>query len=234
MTGLLKPLQNLIASALEALTNLTGSVGLGVILLTVIVRLVFHPLSRYGFKAIRKMQSLAPQMEVLRRKFKEDPQRANQEIMNLYRTAGVNPLGGCLPSLVQLPVLIALWNVLRQGGRFAGQTFLGVPLDMQPTFAAIAQNPYLVLFPLLIAATTYFQQRMSITDPQQARFFVFMPILFAWFSFSFPVGLSIYWISSTVVGIVEYYIVLGPPARRAPPPSPTNVGRKQSRKAKPA
>jgi YidC/Oxa1 family membrane protein insertase len=219
---------------LEALTTLTGSVGLGVILLTVIVRLVFHPLSRYGFKAIRKMQSLAPQMEVLRRKFKEEPQRANQEIMNLYRTAGVNPLGGCLPSLVQLPVLIALWNVLRQGGRFAGQTFLGVPLDLQPTFAAIAQNPYLVLFPLLIAATTYFQQRMSITDPQQARFFVFMPILFAWFSFSFPVGLSIYWISSTVVGIIEYYIVLGPPARRAPPPSRTNAGRKQSRKAKPA
>lgn len=234
MTGLLRPLENLIASALGALTALTGNVGLGVILLTVIVRLVFHPLSRYGFKAIKKMQSLAPQMEVLRRKFKEEPQRANQEIMNLYRTAGVNPLGGCLPSLVQLPVLIALWNVLRQGGRFAGQTFLGVPLDMQPTFAAIAQNPYLVLFPLLIAATTYFQQRMSITDPQQARFFVFMPILFAWFSFSFPVGLSIYWISSTVVGIVEYYIVLGPPARRTPPPSPTNVGRKQSRKAKPA
>ncbi|HEV8338061.1 MAG TPA: YidC/Oxa1 family membrane protein insertase [bacterium] len=234
MSGLLRPLQDLIASLLGALSSLTGNVGLAVILLTVIVRLVFHPLSRYGFKAIRKMQSLAPQMEVVRRKFKDDPQRANQEIMSLYRTAGVNPLGGCLPTLVQFPVLIALWNVLRQGGRFAGQTFLGVPLDTHPTFSAIAQNPYLVAFPLLIAATGYFQQRMSITDPQQARFFVFMPILFAWFSFNFPVGLSIYWIASTVVGIIEYYVVLGPPARRPPPPSRTTAGRKQGGKAKPA
>lgn len=232
MSSLLRPLQDLIASLLGTLSRLTGNVGVAVILLTVIVRLVFHPLSRYGFKAIKKMQSLAPQMEVLRRKYKEDPQRANQEIMSLYRTAGVNPLGGCLPTLVQFPVLIALWNVLRQGGRFAGQTFLGVPLDMQPTFSAIAQNPYLVVFPLLIAATTYFQQRMSITDPQQARFFVFMPILFAWFSFSFPVGLSIYWISSTVVGIIEYYVVLGPPARRQAPPPKSAAGRKQGGKGK--
>jgi len=232
--ALLQPFETLIASLLTVLTSLTGNVGLAVILLTIIVRLVFHPLSRYGFKAIRKMQSLAPQMEVIRRKFKEDPQRTNQEIMGLYRTAGVNPLGGCLPSLVQLPVLIALWNVLRQGGRFAGQTFLGVPLDLQPSPALIAQNPFLLAFPLLIAASTYFQQRMSITDPQQARFFVFMPILFAYFSFTFPVGLSIYWIASTVLGIIEYYIVLGPPARRAPPPARPSAGRKQTGKAKPA
>lgn len=232
---MLRPIQDLIASGLAFLTALTGNVGLAVILLTVIVRVIFHPLSRYGFKAIKKMQSLAPQMEVLRRKFKEDPQRANQEIMNLYRSSGVNPLGGCLPTLVQFPVLIALWRVLTQLERFKGQAFLGVPLDLHPTFSAIAAAPYLAVFPVLIAATTYIQQRMSITDPQQARFFVFMPILFAWFSFNFPVGLSLYWISSTIVGTLEYYIVL---RRRRSPPSPpiarTPPGKRQARKVKPA
>ncbi|MGH2453497.1 MAG: YidC/Oxa1 family membrane protein insertase [bacterium] len=232
---MLRPIQDLIASGLASLTALTGNVGLAVILLTVIVRVIFHPLSRYGFKAIKKMQSLAPQMEVLRRKFKEEPQRANQEIMNLYRSSGVNPLGGCLPTLVQFPVLIALWRVLTQVERFKGQAFLGVPLDLHPTFSAIAAAPYLAVFPVLIAATTYVQQRMSITDPQQARFFVFMPILFAWFSFNFPVGLSLYWISSTIVGTLEYYVVLG---RRRSPPSPpvarTPPGKRQARKVKPA
>jgi len=232
---MLGPIQNLLVSGLASLTALTGNVGLAVILLTVIVRVIFHPLSRYGFKAIKKMQSLAPQMEVLRRKFKEEPQRANQEIMNLYRSSGVNPLGGCLPTLVQFPVLIALWRVLTQVERFKGQEFLGVPLDLHPTFSAIAAAPYLAVFPILIAATTYIQQRMSITDPQQARFFVFMPILFAWFSFNFPVGLSLYWISSTIVGTLEYYVVLG--RRRSPPPPPvarTPSGKRPGRKVKPA
>lgn len=232
---MLRPLQDLIASGLGALTALTGNVGLAVILLTIIVRVIFHPLSRYGFKAIKKMQSLAPQMEVIRRKYREEPQRANQEIMGLYRTAGVNPLGGCLPTLVQFPVLIALWRVLTQVERFQGQAFLGVPLDIRPTFTEIAGAPYLAVFPLLIAATSYLQQRMSITDPQQAKFFIFMPVLFAWLALNFPVGLSLYWIASTVVGIVEYYIVLGPPKRRAPPAPGTAPGKKQSRsKAKPA
>ncbi len=231
---MLRPLQNLIASALVALTALTGNVGLAVILLTVIVRVVFHPLSRYGFKAIRKMQALAPQMEVLRRKYREEPQKANQEIMGLYRTAGVNPLGGCLPTLVQFPVLISLWRVLTEVERFKGQAFLGVPLDLRPTFSAIAAAPYLAVFPVLIGLTTYLQQRMSITDPQQAKFFLFMPVIFAWLSFNFPVGLSLYWIASTIVGIVEYYIVLGRPSRPAPPAARAEAGRKQARRAKPA
>lgn len=230
-----RPLQDLIAAGLSALIDLTGSVGLAIILLTVIVRLIFHPLSRYGFKAIKKMQSLAPQMAVLRQKYREEPQRANLEIMNLYRSSGVNPLGGCLPSLVQIPVMFALWRVLSQGGRFQGQAFLGIPLDAKLwPLALIAQNPVLVLFPVLIAVTTYLQQRMSITDPQQARILVFMPILFAYFSFQFPVGVSIYWIASTVVGIIEYYLVLGPPRRPTPPLAGSGVGRKQARRTKSA
>ena len=230
-----RPLQDLIASGLQSLINLTGSVGLAVILLTVIVRVLFHPLSRYGLKAIKRMQALAPQMEVLRRKFKDDPQRANLEIMNLYRSSGVNPLSGCLPSLVQIPVMYALWRVLYQGGRFQGQTFLGIPLDatLWP-LSLIAQNPILVLFPVLIAVTTYLQQRMSITDPQQAKIFLFMPILFAYFSFQFPVGLSVYWIASTVVGILEYYLVLGRLRPPSPPPPRPTAGRKQRAKARPA
>jgi YidC/Oxa1 family membrane protein insertase len=137
--------------------------------------------------------------------------------MNLYRSSKVNPFGGCLPTVVQIPVMIALFQVLNEKGRFAGQALFGLPLDARPNnFAAIADNPVLLLIPILMAVTTYLQQRNSVTDPQQARLFIFMPFMVAWFSLNFPVGLSVYWIVSTVVYLLEYLLIVGRPVRPAP------------------
>ena len=214
---MLGPVKDVIAAVLTTLTVWTGNIGIGVVLMTILIRVVLHPLTRWSLKSMKRMQGLAPQIEVLRRKFKENPQQANVEVMNLYRSSGVNPFGGCLPTIVQIPVMFALFQVLNETGRFAGQALFGLPLDARPNnFAAIADNPVLLLIPILMAVTTYLQQRISITDPQQAKLFIFMPILIAWFSLNFPVGLSVYWIVSTVVYLVEYLLIVGRPVRPAP------------------
>ena len=213
---MLGPVKDVIAVVLTTLTAWTGNIGIGVVLMTVLIRIVLHPLTRWSLKSMKRMQALAPQIEVLRRKFKENPQQANIEVMNLYRSNGVNPFGGCLPTIVQIPVMFALFQVLNETGRFAGQALFGIPLDARPNFAAIADNPVLLLIPVLMVVTTYLQQRISITDPQQARLFIFMPFMVAWFSLNFPVGLSVYWIVSTVVYLVEYLLIVGRPVRPAP------------------
>lgn len=224
---MLAPLKDILAAVLLTLTSWTGNIGIGVVLMTVLIRVVLHPLTRWSLKSMKRMQALAPQIEVLRRKHKENPQQANIEIMNLYRSSGVNPFGGCLPTIVQIPVLIALFQVLNEKDRFAGQALFGLPLDAKPnSLAIIAQNPLLVLIPVLVGVTTYLQQRMSVTDPQQARLFIFMPFLIAWFSLNFPVGLSVYWIVSTVVYLVEYLLVVGRPVRPAPAPAGSGASRR--------
>lgn len=198
-----------LAQVLAFFTGMTGSPGLAIILLTLAIKLVLHPLTRKQLRSMKEMQALAPQITVLRERYKDNPQQMNVEVMNLYRAHGVNPLSGCLPMLVQLPVLYGLFNVLRRAGIFNGGTFLGFSLEATPTFAVMAGNPLLAVFPVLVGVTTYLQQRMSVTDPQQARLFLFMPVLVAYFATQFPVGLSLYWITSTAAYILEYYVVVG-------------------------
>jgi YidC/Oxa1 family membrane protein insertase len=228
----LDPIVKVLASALQVLHGLSGSYLLAIVLLTAGIRLVLHPLTRKSLKATKAMQLLAPQMQVLRRKYKDDPRQLNIEVMNLYRANKVNPLGGCLPQLVQLPILFALYAMLRQVG-FGGETLFGIPLGNAPTFPRdFVTHPLLALIPLLIALTTYWQQAMlssvSMTDPQQARtMLIIMPLMLTWFSVKFPIGLSVYWIASTVLYVVEYYIVVGPPkgGREAPPREQRNAAK---------
>ncbi|MGH2348777.1 MAG: YidC/Oxa1 family membrane protein insertase [bacterium] len=218
---------DVLAQVLAFFTGATGSAGLAIILLTVAIKLVLHPLTRRQLRSMKDMQVLAPQITVLREKYKGNPQQMNTEVMNLYRAHGVNPLSGCLPMLVQLPVLYGLFDVLRRQGIFNGATFLGFSLEAVPTIGAIMSHPMFSVFPLLVALTTYLQQRMSVTDPQQARLFLFMPVLVGYFATQFPIGLSLYWITSTAAYILEYYIVVGrgkPAAKALTPAGPIGDG----------
>lgn len=211
-----------LAQVLKLFYQWTSSYGMAIILLTLAIKIVLHPLTRRQLRSMKEMQFLAPQITVLREKYKDDPQAMNREVMNLYRAHKVSPFGGCLPMVVQIPVLWGLFALLRRTGIFAGASFLGVALDKIPTFGAMAGEPVLSVFPVLVGVTTYLQQRMSVTDPQQARMFIFMPILVAYFATQFPVGLSIYWIVSTLLYILEYYLVVGrlTPVPAAAPISP--------------
>jgi len=206
-------------TALGLFFDWTGSYGLAIILLTLAVKIVLHPLTRRQLRSMKEMQYLAPQMAALREKYQGDPQRMNMEIMNLYRQHNVNPFGGCLPLVVQMPILYALFAVFRRQGIFDGARFLGVPLDAVPKLGAIAADPLLLVWPALVGISTYLQQRMSVTDPQQARMFVIMPFMVAYFATLVPVAMSVYWVTSTLAYILEFYIVVGrltPPAPAAP------------------
>lgn len=219
MNRIIDPIADLLAELLRLLFQAIGSYGIAIILLTLIIKLVLHPLTRTQLRSMKEMQALAPQVQVLREKYKGNPQQMNAEVMNLYRAHRVNPFGGCLPMLFQIPVLWGLFAVLRRENIFNGAAFLGFKLDAVPSFGAITDNPLLAVWPILVGVTTYFQQRMSVTDPQQARMFMFMPVLVGWFAMAFPIGLSIYWITSTAGYILEYYLVVGrltPPAPAAP------------------
>jgi len=213
--NLIGSIADFLARILGVFFDWTGSYGLAIILLTLAVKAALHPLTRRQLRSMKEMQYLAPQMAVLREKYKGDPQRMNAEIMSLYRQHNVNPFGGCLPLLLQIPILYGLFAVFRRPDIFNGAAFLGVPLDAVPSFGAIARNPLLAIWPVLVGLATYLQQRMSITDPQQARMFIFMPILVAYFATAFPVGMSVYWVASTLAYILEFYIVVG---RLTPPP----------------
>ncbi len=206
-----KPIADALVQILNVFYGWTGSYGVAIVLLTLAIKLVLHPLTRKSLKSMKAMQALAPQMAALREKYRDDPRTMNMETMNLYRANHVNPFAGCLPQFIQLPVLYGLFAALRRPDLFGGETFLGAGLEQVPHFAAIAAQPLLAIFPLLVGGATYLQQMMTITDPQQARMFIFMPIMVAYFATNFQVALSIYWIVSTLGYLLEYVIVVGRP-----------------------
>lgn len=222
---MLDPIVRVFAPALEALRGLTGSYVAAIILLTAAMRLVLHPLTRKQLKSMKVMQALAPQVEVLRRKYKDDPRKLNTEMMALYKANNANPFGGCLPLLIQFPILIALYRVIVNAGTFGGETLVGVPLSQAPNKDVLLAHPVLIIIPLLNGAVSYLQQQISVTDPEQAKMFIFMPIFLAFMSLQFPIALSVYWIASTALYVVEYLAVVGRPKR-------AGVARpKESRKA---
>ena len=225
--NVLNAIADVLAQLLLILKGVTGSYLAAIVLLTVAVKVVLHPLTRKQLNSMRAMQALAPQVAALREKYRDDPKTMNTEMMGLYRAHGVNPLGGCLPLLLQMPVLYGLFTMFRRAGIFGHATALGIALDRLPCtegvfagacWARMIQEPVLLLIIALVGATTYFQQRMTTTDPQQARLFILFPFMFAVFAVGFPVGLSIYWIVYSLVGMLEYYLVMRLPS--APPPPP--------------
>lgn len=206
----------------------TGNWALAIVLLTLVIKLILHPLTRKQVGSMKAMQVLKPKMDEVRRKFKDDPQRMNQETMALYRAHNVNPLSGCLPLLVQFPVLIALYQALlqmKEQFERSREILLGVGLAETPKLAVeyLTAHPLVALIPIAVGLSTYLQQRMTMTDPSQARLFVFMPFMIAFFSFQVPVGLSVYWFASTVFTIFEYLSILGLPGRYPPAPAPAPV-----------
>lgn len=207
---------------LQFFFGFTHDYTLAIVLLTIVVKAVLHPLTRTQLKSMKGMQMVAPHVEALRRKYKEDPRTLNQEIMKLYRAHNLNPMMGCLPMLVQMPVFIALWRLLYEKGLFGNATVFGIPwmrLDGYPNLQTMltgvaAGHPerlFLLVFPILVGATMWFQQRLTITDPQQARMFVLMPIMMGYFATIYPIGVSVYMIVSTAVYVGEYLWVVGRP-----------------------
>lgn len=179
-----------------------GNWGVSIILLTLVVKAAFFKLSATSYVSMAKMRKLQPKMLELRERYGEDRQKLSQETMDLYRREKVNPLGGCLPILIQMPVFLSLYWVLLES----------VELRHAPFFAWIqdlsVMDPFFVL-PLLMGASMYFQQKLNPPppDPMQAKIFQFMPIIFTVFFLFFPAGLVLYWLVNNVLSIAQQWVI---------------------------
>ncbi|HEY8488035.1 MAG TPA: YidC/Oxa1 family membrane protein insertase [Thermaerobacter sp.] len=189
----------------------TGSAGLSIILFTVLVRLVLLPLTFSQMRSMQRMQALQPEVERIQKKYKNNPQKANEAIMKLWRENNVNPAAGCLPLLIQFPILYALFLALRT---FSSGSFLWIPDLRHP-------DPFFVL-PILAGVTTYFQMKTSMTtaQPQQRTMLVLMPAMLTFFAWSFPAGLALYWVTSNLFSIVQQVLM-----NRQPAPAPAGKGK---------
>lgn len=175
--------------------SLIPNYGIAIILLTLLVRLILYPLTLKQTKEMAKMQKIQPKVKALQDKYKDDPQRLNEEVMKLYTKNRVNPLGGCLPMLLQLPIIMALFNTFRNAVELRKASFLWMS-DLSKG------DPYLIL-PIAIAALMYYQQNKATTDAQQRQAMAFMPIMMLFITFSLPSGLLVYWFASSILGILQ-------------------------------
>ncbi len=212
-----------IMNALLALAELTGSAGLAIIVFTIIVRTLVLPLGIAQARSQRAMLALQPKIRELQKKYPNDRQKFAVEQMKLYQEAGVHPLAGCLPMLVQMPIWFALYAALNtlshpdQNATAFQAPFLWIPSlahPSMPDFSNPATYP-LVILPILTAVTQWIVQKMSTmppADPQQAqmnRMMEFMPLMFLYFSFQVASGLVLYWVVSNLYSIVQQRFTVG-------------------------
>lgn len=182
------------------LNHWTGNWGVAIILLTVIIKLLFYPLSAASYRSMAKMRVLAPKLQKLKDQYGQDRQRLQQAMMELYKTERINPLGGCMPIVVQIPVFIALYWVLLASVELRQAPFMLWIDDLA------APDPWFIL-PILMAATMWVQTLLNPEppDPVQARIMKIMPIVFSIFFFFFPAGLVLYWLINNVLSIAQQW-----------------------------
>jgi YidC/Oxa1 family membrane protein insertase len=191
-----------------------GNYGVAIILLTALIKIVFIPLTHKSYVSMRAMQTLQPQLQVIQKKYKHDKARLNQEMMNLYKGNKVNPLGGCLPMVLQIPFFVALFNILYTTIELRQAPFMLWITDLSE------KDPSYIL-PVLMGATMVLQQKLQPTtmDPMQAKIMMLLPVVFTFFFLSFPSGLVLYWMINNLLSITQQYVTmkfLMPPAVAVP------------------
>jgi len=211
--------------------NLVHNYGWSIVIITIVINLVLLPMRFAGMKSQRKMQALQPQIAAINAKYKglslRDPKKAqqNQEIMDLYKTAGANPMSGCLPMVIQIPILYAFYKVLNVTIELRGAHWLWVTDLSQPEMLPIH------ILPVVMVISQFLMQQMTPTpgvDPAQAKMMRFMPLMFGFFFYNVSSGLVLYWLTSNLVGILQQWIVnrtMPPP----PAPAPKIVPKKKTR-----
>ena len=215
--------QGIFVRALEFLYDELGKFGLAnwgiaIIVFTVVVKTLTLPLTLKSLRSTRRMQQLAPQLQALQRQYKNDKERLMQEQMALYREHGVNPVAGCLPMVVQMPVWIALYSALfflSHNNEAFKQPFLWIPNLGVPEFEPQNFPSQLPILAVLTGITQWITTRMAMqpsTDPQQQtmnQVMQFMPLMFIAFSFNVPAGLVLYWVTSNVYQLIQQYFISG-------------------------
>jgi YidC/Oxa1 family membrane protein insertase len=187
---------------LSKIHSYVGNWGWSIVLLTLLIKAVFFPLSAASYKSMARMKAITPRMQALRERFKGDPQKMNAALMELYKTEKVNPFGGCLPVVIQIPVFISLYWVLLSSVEMRGAPWILWIQDLSQ------QDPYFIL-PVLMAVSMFLQTKLNPTppDPVQAKMMMFMPIAFSVMFFFFPAGLVLYYVVNNVLSIAQQYYI---------------------------
>ena len=203
----IRPLGRLITWSLTKMFRIIPNYGFVIILFAIIVKILLNPLTKKSFQSTRRMQDLQPKIQELKEKHKNDPKKLNTAQGELFKSEGVNPLGGCLPMLLQMPILIAFFTIFRSTIEFRGAPFFGwiTDLSVPDTLATIAGFPINVL-PFLMGATMFLQQKLMASPSggaQQKMMMYFMNVFFLFIFYSFPSGLNLYYSVFNILSIVQ-------------------------------
>lgn len=187
---------------LTKLHSMLGNWGFAIIAVTVLVKIVFFGLNAKAYKSMANMRKVQPKLVEIRERYADDRQKQSQEMMNLYKKEKINPLGGCLPILVQMPVFISLYWVLMESVELRHAPFIGYIKDLS------VMDPYFIL-PLIMGASMFLQQKLNPPppDPMQAKIMQWMPVVFTFFFLFFPAGLVLYWVVNNSLSIIQQYII---------------------------
>lgn len=197
--GLLKAA---IAWLLNSMHHLTGNFGVAIILATIIIKILLLPLTLKQDKSMKSMKKLQPELDKIKKQYKDNPQLVQQKTMELYKEHKVNPAGGCLPLLIQLPILWALFGVLRDTNTVPQDaTFLWLHLT--------TPDPYYIL-PILNGVVSFLQQKLMGTsdNPQMKNMMYIFPVMMVFISYKMPAGLQIYWLASSIAAVVQQYLIM--------------------------
>lgn len=199
--SLVKMVAKPLFSVLRTINEITHNYGITIIVLTVCIKLMFAPLQYKSYKSMKDMQVIQPKVLALQEKFKDDRERLNKELIRLYRDHKVNPVGGCLPMVLQMPVFVALFNIL----------YMTIDLRQAPFFFWIKDlsvpDPFYVL-PVIMGATMVLQQKMTPTtlDPTQAKVMLILPVMLTFLFLTFPAGLVLYWVTNNTLTIAQQFV----------------------------
>jgi len=189
--------------ALEFIEKTVGNWGWAIVIFTILVRLLLFPLTYKGMVSMNKLKELAPKLTELKEKYKGDPQKLNIHMMDLYRKHGANPMSGCLPMILQIPIFFAIYRVLLNAIELKGAGWILWIHDLS------LMDKYYVL-PILMGASMFIQQRITpqnFTDPIQEKIFKYLPVVFTFFFLAFPAGLTLYWFVNNLLSIIQQYTV---------------------------
>jgi YidC/Oxa1 family membrane protein insertase len=193
---------------LKWLNSYVNNWGWSLIILTILLRVVFWYPNHKSFQSMKVMQKIQPRVAEIREKYKDDREAMNRELMNLYRTFKVNPLGGCLPMVLQLPVFLALYNLLSNSIELRHASFIPtLPFTNIVWLADLSAKDPLLITPIIMGVSMFFQQKMSPSpgDPAQAKMMMFLPLIFTFLFLNFAAGLVIYWLVNNVLAIAQQY-----------------------------
>ena len=201
MSYLYNLLQQFFAFLLTTTDKYVGNFGISIIIVTILIKIALLPLTLKQDKSMKEMKKLQPKIEKIKKDYAHDKQMLNIKTMELYKEHKVNPLGGCLPLLIQFPILIALFGVLRNGIIPQDSSFLWLKLS--------DKDPYYIL-PVLNGAVSFFQQKLMGTsdNPQMKNMMYVFPIMMIYISYRMPSGLQLFWLTSSILAVVQQYFIM--------------------------